>query len=287
VPIGRPIDNTEVYILDDRQEPVPIGAVGELYIAGHGLARGYLNRPDLTAAKFVANPFRGQAGGRMYRTGDRGRHRSDGTIEYVGRIDSQLKIRGFRVELGEVESALAAHPDVAKAVAVSRCDSAANPQIVGYVVPKNGARPTDVLDVVRQWLPAYMVPAAIVVLEAFPLTPSGKVDRRALPAPEPPRPDVADRPRTAIEAALAQLWTQLLGLPEIGVHDNFFELGGHSLLAARLVARIEEAFLATLPLRSLFDAPTVASMAALLEALPATLFGQPLGAGEERVEIEL
>jgi acyl-coenzyme A synthetase/AMP-(fatty) acid ligase/acyl carrier protein len=286
VPIGRPIDNTQIYILDDRQQPVPVGMAGELYISGYGLARGYLNRPELTAERFVVNPFSGEAGARMYRTGDRARYRSDGTIEYLGRRDSQIKVRGFRIELSEVESALAAHPDVTKAVAVAQEENTGDPRLVGYVVPKNGVRPIDILDFARRWLPGYMVPSALVLMEALPLTPSGKVDRRALPAPGAVRPDVANRPRTATEAALARMWAELLGLNEVGVHDNFFDLGGHSLLAAQLVARIEEAFFTTLPLRSLFEAPTVARLVGLIETLLMTPV-RPLAQNGERVEIEL
>ncbi len=287
VPIGRPIDHTEIYILDDHRRPVNVGVIGELHIGGRGLARGYLNRPELTAERFVANPFGDRAGERMYKTGDRARYRSDGTIEYLGRVDSQVKIRGFRIELHEIESALAAHPDVARAIAVTRKDNAADQRVVGYVVPKNGARPRDILEFVRRWLPGYMVPSALVFVEALPLTPTGKVDRRALPAPEALRRDAADRPRTAIEAALAEVWARLLERREVGIHDNFFDLGGHSLLAAQLVDRIEEAFLITLPLRSLFDAPTVARLAALIEALPLTASAAPFRTDEDRIEIEL
>jgi acyl-coenzyme A synthetase/AMP-(fatty) acid ligase/acyl carrier protein len=287
VPIGRPIDNTGIYILDGRQQPVPIGVAGELYIGGHGLARGYLNRPELTAERFVANPFSGEAGARMYRTGDRARYRSDGTIEYLGRLDSQVKVRGFRIELGEVESALAAHPDVAKAVAVAREENTGDRRLVGYIVVKNGARPTDILDFVRGWLPGHMVPSALVLVEALPLTPSGKVDRRALPAPGAVRRQAAEPPRTATEATLADMWAALLGLPEVGVNEDFFELGGHSLLAAQLVARIEEVFRTKLPLRSLFEAPTVARLAALIEVPPRAGVPGPPEQDSGRVEIEL
>jgi amino acid adenylation domain-containing protein len=287
VPIGRPIDNTEVYILDGRQQPVPIGVAGEIYIGGHGLARGYLNRPELTAERFVANPFSDEAGARIYRTGDRARYRNDGTIEHLGRLDSQVKIRGFRIELSEIESALAAHPDVGRAVAVVREDDRGDRRLVGYVAPRNGTRATDLRDFVRRWLPGYMVPSTIVFVEALPLTPSGKVDRRALPAPAVARRDVPERPRTATEATLAAIWRALLGLPEVGVHDDFFDLGGHSLLAAQLVAQIEVAFRTTLPVRRLFEAPTVARLAALIEASPLATPASPPERDCERVEIEL
>jgi amino acid adenylation domain-containing protein len=287
VPIGRPVDNTEIYILDARQEPVPIGVAGEIYIGGLGLARGYLNRPELTAERFLANPFRGDAEARMYRTGDRARYRSDGAIEYLGRVDSQVKVRGFRIELGEVEAALATHPDVARAVALVREENTGDRRLVGYIVPRNGARAGDILDSLRRSVPGYMVPSALVLLKALPLTPSGKVDLKALPAPGEARNDAGERPRTATEAQLATMWAELLGLPEVGVNDNFFDLGGHSLLAVQLAARIERAFRVTLPLRSLFEAPTVARLAALLEAPPVpALTGQP-EVGGERVELVL
>jgi amino acid adenylation domain-containing protein len=287
VPIGRPIDNTEIYILDGQQQPVPTGVPGEIYIGGHGLARGYLNRPELTAEKFVANPFSDEVGARMYRTGDRARYRNDGTIEHLGRLDSQVQIRGFRIELSEIESVLAAHPDVGRAIAVAREDDRGDRRLVGYVVPKNGTRPTDLLDSVRRSLPGYMVPSTIVFVEALPLTPSGKVDRQALPAPEQARRGVAERPRTATEATLAAMWRALLGVPEVGVHDDFFDLGGHSLLAAQLVAQIETAFRTTLPVRRLFEAPTVARLAALIEASPLAPLASPPEQGGDRVEIEL
>ncbi len=287
VPIGRPIDNTEVYILDGRCEPVPIGVAGEIYVGGHGLARGYLNRPELTAERFIAHPFSSEVGARLYRTGDRGRYRSDGDIEYLGRADSQVKVRGVRIELSEVEAGLAAHPGVAKAVVVVREEKAGDQRLVGYVVPRNGVRPSEILDAMRRALPGYMVPSALVLLKALPLTPSGTVDRRALPAPAAVTHAAAERPRTATEAALAEMWAALLGLPEVGVHDNFFDLGGHSLLAVQLVARIEEAFRVTLPLRSLFEAPTVAQLAAVVESPPrAALVGRPQD-DSERIEIAL
>jgi amino acid adenylation domain-containing protein len=287
VPIGHPIDNTEIYILDARREPVPIGVAGEIYIGGLGLARGYLNRPELTAERFLANPFRADAEARMYRTGDRARYRSDGAIEYLGRVDSQVKVRGFRIELGEVEAALATHPDVARAVALVREENTGDRRLVGYVVPRDGARAGDILDSLRRSVPDYMVPSALVLLKALPLTPSGKVDRRALPAPGEARNDAGERPRTATEAELATMWAELLGLPEVGVNDNFFDLGGHSLLAVQLVARIERVFRVMLPLRSLFEAPTVARLAAVLETPPVpALTGHP-EVGGERVELAL
>jgi amino acid adenylation domain-containing protein len=266
IPIGRPIDNTAIYILDPDRQPVPIGVTGELYIGGDGLARGYLNRPDLTADRFVPDPFNGSPGARMYRTGDLGRYRSNGIIEYLGRLDSQVKIRGYRIELGEVESALAEHPDVTKAVAVTPQEATRERRLVGYVVARKGAVPANILEFVRRRLPSYMVPSALVFLDALPLTPNGKVDRRALPVLRTVRPEAAERPRTATEAAVAGIWADLLGLSQVGVSEDFFELGGYSLLAARLVARIEDFCHVTLPLRTLFEARTVARLAALIDA---------------------
>jgi acyl-CoA synthetase (AMP-forming)/AMP-acid ligase II len=288
VTIGRPIDNTQIYILDGRRQPVPVGVPGEIYVAGQGLAKGYLNRPQTTAARFVANPFSGEPAARMYRTGDRARYRSDGTIDYLGRLDSQVKIRGFRIELNEVECALRAHPDVGQAVAIAREDKTGDRRLVGYIVPKHGVcQISDVFDFARRRLPGYMVPSALLLVEAFPLTPNGKVDRQALPAPAALRREVTESPRTPTEDTLAEMWAQLLGLHEVGVHDNFFDLGGHSLLAAQLVDRIEDAFRTTLPLRSLFEAPTVARLAALIEA---SSMAAPLGPLDEmggRIEMEL
>jgi amino acid adenylation domain-containing protein len=287
VPIGRPIDNTEIYILDRNGQLVPVGVPGELYIGGAGLARGYLDRPDLTAEKFVSNPFGGKPSDRMYRTGDRARYRGDGAIEYLGRLDSQVKIRGFRIDLGEVECALAAHPDVAKAIAVTREDDTGDCRLVGYVVANAGTRATDILEFVRRRLAGYMVPSALVLLDALPLTPNGKVDRQALPAPDAIRREVAEPPRTSTEAVLSAIWADILGMSEVGVHDNFFELGGHSLLAVQLVARIEQVFLTKLPLRSLFEAPTVAGLASLI-VTPTWEQAVESGALEsDRVEIEL
>jgi amino acid adenylation domain-containing protein len=287
IPIGRPIDNTEIYILDRNGQPVPVGVPGELYIAGAGLARGYLDRPDLTAEKFVSNPFSGKPGDRMYRTGDRARYRRDGAIEYLGRLDSQVKVRGFRIDLGEVESALAAHPGVAKAVAVTRQDETGDCRLVGYVVANAGTRAADILEFVRRRLAGYMVPSALVLLDALPLTPNGKVDRQALPAPGVIRREAAEPPRNPTEAVLSAIWADVLGIADVSVHDNFFELGGHSLLAVQLVARVEQVFLTTLPLRSLFEAPTIAGLASLIVAPAWEEAAELVSPDSDRVEIEL
>ncbi|HKI06703.1 MAG TPA: amino acid adenylation domain-containing protein, partial [Thermoanaerobaculia bacterium] len=257
ISIGRPIGNTEAYVLDGRGNPVPVGALGELVLGGAGVARGYLGSPDLTAEKFVPNPF-GTPGSRMYRTGDRTRRRPDGTLECLGRIDHQVKVRGFRIELGEIEAVLGRHPDVAAAVVVARDE-----RLVAYVV---GRLSDDLRAWVRRSLPEYMVPTAWVALERLPLTPNGKVDRKALPAPTVEAGSAAE-PRNPVEELLAGMWCELLGLERVGIHDDFFDLGGHSLKATQLAARVRLAFGVDLPLRRLFESPTVAGLAQTIEKL--------------------
>ena len=272
IPIGRPIANTQVYVLDARRAPVPIGVPGELYIGGDGLADGYLGHPDLTAERFVADPFSPEPGARLYRTGDRCRWRADGELEFLGRLDDQVKLRGFRIELGEVEASLAEHPDVARGIVALRDDGPAGPCLVAYCVPA----PATMLDVtelqghLRRRLPDHMVPAAYVVLDALPLTPTGKVDRRALPPPDGSRlvpATVRVAPRTPIEQQLSSLWSDVLAIDGIGIHDNFFALGGHSLLAARVTSRIIATLQLDLPMRALFDWPTIAELSRELETL--------------------
>jgi nonribosomal peptide synthetase DhbF len=268
VPIGRPLGGYRMYVLDEGLEPAPTGVPGELYIAGAGLARGYFGRPALTGERFVPDPH-GAAGSRMYRTGDKARWRGDGVLEFLGRVDQQVKIRGFRIELGDIEAAMAAHPSVAR-VATAVCDGGpAGKQLVGYVVPAPGV----VVDAaglrrhVAERLPDYMVPAAIVPLDALPMTPNGKLDRKALPAPQWEgrlADSAAVLPRDATELALAEMWQQLLGLERVGVHDDFFELGGHSLLVIRLVTLIRKQMGVAMPLNVIFQAPTIAQMAARL-----------------------
>jgi amino acid adenylation domain-containing protein len=265
VPIGRPVANTRVYVLDARLRPVPVGVAGELYLGGAGLARGYHDRPGLTAERFLPDPFAREPGARMYRTGDLSRYRPDGTLECLGRIDNQVKIRGFRIELGEVEAALAAHPDVSVAAAAARDEATGEKRLIAYLVPR-GTPPAeaDLRAWLRGRLPEYMVPSAFVVLEALPLTPNGKLDRQALPDPEPPAagsggPQVP--PRGPVEEALAAVWAEVLERPAAGVYENFFEAGGHSLLAAQMLARVRETFAVEVPLKALFDAPTVAGLA--------------------------
>nr|WP_281396910.1 non-ribosomal peptide synthetase [Streptomyces olivoverticillatus] len=261
VPIGRPIRNTQVYVLDQALRPVPPGVPGELCLAGPGLARGYVNRPGLTAERFVANPF-GAPGGRMYRTGDMVRWRTDGVLEFLGRTDDQIKLRGFRVELGEVQTALANCPGVSQAAVMLREDRPGDRRLVGYVVADDNET-MDIGNLHRQ-LPEYMVPSAIVTLEALPLTPNGKLDRRALPAPQATTQG-GTAPRTGHEETLAALYRDVLGLPAVSIEDNFFELGGHSLLATRLTSRIRTTLGIELPLRTIFEAPTIAQLAQHLD----------------------
>jgi amino acid adenylation domain-containing protein/non-ribosomal peptide synthase protein (TIGR01720 family) len=260
VPIGRPLDNMRAHVLDGALRPVPVGVPGELYLAGAGLARGYLDQPGLTAGRFVADPF-GAPGERMYRTGDLVRWTPDGEIAFVGRADDQVKIRGFRVELGEIEAALLAEPDVAEAVVVARQDPGGPKRLVGYVVPAPGGDPSRLRERLAATLPDYMVPAAFVTLAALPLNANAKVDRRALPDPAPEAgPDFVE-PRTDAERALADIWRSVLRVPEVGVEDNFFSLGGDSILSIQVVSRARAAGLELTP-RDLFAHPTIATLAA-------------------------
>ncbi|GAA4613441.1 non-ribosomal peptide synthetase DhbF [Saccharopolyspora hordei] len=268
--IGRAIPDLRVYLLDSQLQPVPPGVVGELYVAGEGLARGYLGQRGLTAQRFVADPY-GAPGTRMYRSGDLGRWRPDGSIEFIGRADHQVKVRGFRIELGEVEANLAAHPQVRQAAVVVREDQPGDKRLVGYTVGTAGS--AELRSYLAERLPGYMVPAAFVAVDEIPLTANGKLDVRALPAPEFGGDAAGRGPRNAVEAALCRLFAEVLGVREVGIDDGFFDLGGHSLLAARLLARVRAELGAELTIRSLFDHPTVAGLA------------EQLGTGARRPEL--
>src|SRR5690606_24435366 len=270
VPIGRPIANTRVYVLDPELRPVPVGVVGELCIGGVGLGRGYLNRPELTAERFVPNPF--AAGERLYRTGDLARWRPDGILAFVGRTDHQVKIRGQRIELGEIEAALDAQQGVRKSAVIVREDRPGDRRLVAYVEAE-GIDAAALRTALRTRLPDYLVPAAMVPLQVRPHLASGKIDRHALPAPatdpaETARDCVAAR--TPIEATLAAIWAEVLGRGLVGIHDDFFELGGHSLMATQAMARTRQALGLDIPLRTLFEAPTIARLAAPIEAITAS-----------------
>jgi len=270
VTVGRPIGNAQIYILDPSLQPVPLGVQGELYIGGAGVARGYLNRPDLSADKFIPNPFCEGRGRRLYKTGDLARYKPDGRIEFLGRSDYQVKIRGFRIELGELEAALREHPAVRDVVILAREHAQGEKRLVAYVVTQGPARPaaTDLRNFLRGKLPEYMITAGFMVLDAFPLMPNGKVDRGALPALDRAVSELGESfamPRTATEELLADIWAQLLGMEQVGIHDNFFELGGHSLLATQVVSRIRDTFGVEMPLRRLFELPTVSALAEDIE----------------------
>ena len=269
VPIGRPIANTRVYILDHHQRPVPQGVVGELFIGGLGVADGYLNQPTETAVRFLPDPFSSNPDARLYQTGDLVKQLPDGAIEFIGRRDHQVKVRGYRVELAEVEAALEEHGDVGQAVVVVRAE-ADRDQLVAYLTVSQGKSPShdDIRRTLIQKLPNYMIPSAFVFLESFPLTANGKLNRAALPSPNDTRPELQRTfvaPQTASEKEIAEIWSSVLKLNEVGIHDDFFELGGHSLLATQVVARVRKAFQLDLPLRSLFESPTIAEFAGRIE----------------------
>jgi acyl carrier protein len=262
VKIGRGIANERLYILDEEQGLVGCGVRGEIYIGGEGLARGYWARAEQTAEKFVPDPYSERAGGRMYRTGDIGRWSESGEIEYVGRADHQVKVRGYRIELGEVEAVLSRHEAVSECVVVAREDIEGEKRLVAYLVAETEVSREELRAWLKEQLPEYMIPAAFVMLEQLPLTPNGKVDRKALPAPDAQRGSEKGyvRPQSAAEEVLAGIWSELLGVERVGVTDNFFELGGHSLLATRLVSTLRRTFRTEVPLRTLFESPTIAEL---------------------------
>ena len=256
-PIGRPVTNTRVYVLDESRQLVPAGLPGELYIGGEGLARGYWRRPELTAERFVRSAL--DPGGRLYRTGDRVRWRADGRLEFLGRIDQQLKIRGFRVEPGEIEAALLERADIGEAVLVARGEGESRRLAAYYTGPATAEQLRVYL---RKRLPEYMVPAVFVQLAQMPLTPNGKLDRSALPDPE--AVTISEPPRTEIEQQIGEIWRDVLGIDSVNVHDNFMDLGGHSLLIARVHSQLETLFSRTFPMIELFRRPTIRDLAGFL-----------------------
>ncbi|MBW4602154.1 MAG: amino acid adenylation domain-containing protein [Calothrix sp. FI2-JRJ7] len=315
VPIGRPIANTQIYLLDPNFNLVPVGVIGELYIGGVGVGRGYLHNPQLTSEKFIPNPFSDNPGARLYKSGDLACYLPDGTIEFLGRIDYQLKVRGFRIELGEIEAVLSQHPAVGETVVVIREDTPGDKRLVAYLVPtkhlqqdeifnsstlsdnaeinKNGSNFISQLRLfLQERLPEYMLPSAFVLIESLPLTPSGKVNRQALPAPDISKGNLEidfAPPRTSTEKVVANIWSQVLKREQVGIHDNFFDLGGHSLLATQVISRLWEAFKVELPLRSLFEEPTVAKLVKYIEKILTVQQLQTLtiDIADDREEIEL
>jgi amino acid adenylation domain-containing protein len=284
VTIGRPIANTCLYVLDRHLRPVPVGVAGELYIGGRGLSRGYWKRPELTAEKFVPDAFSSEAGKRLYRTGDKVRYLENGDVEFLGRVDHQVKLRGFRIELGEIEAVLRSHEHVREALVMVR-DLESGKQLVAYVVPNTEEDPVSELrSHLRERVPDYMVPTAFVILKEMPLTPNGKVDRKALPAPDTEarggREYVA--PRDALEMELTKIWESVLGLKTIGIRDDFFELGGHSMLAARVFGQIARVIDVDLPLAVLFEAPTIERLASVVRKKSGTV----KAAGSSLVELQ-
>ena len=264
--IGKPIPDLRVYLLDNHRSLVPIGVAGEIYVGGAGVAKGYLRRDVLTAERFIGDPFSEDPRSTLYRSGDLARWLPTGDLEYLGRIDNQVKIRGFRIELGEIEAVLSQHPAVREAVALAREEIPGDPRLVAYVVKVNGPAISshDLRSYLQQKLPNYMVPSAFVWLDSLPLTPNGKLDRKALPAPDQSRPELEDAftpPRTPAEEILANIWAEVLKLDKVGIHDNFFHLGGHSLLATQVISRVNHSFQTDIPLRKLFESPTIAGLA--------------------------
>jgi acyl carrier protein len=267
LPIGRTLSNTEVWVLDQHGQLVPVGVPGELYIGGDAIARGYLGCPELTAEKFVPHPYSTDPGARLYRTGDLARYLSDGNIDYLGRMDQQVKLRGVRIEVGEIETVLQQHPAVRESVVVFREAAPGDKRLVAYVVSETVST-AELRTWLRERLPDHFVPAHFVVLEKLPLTPNGKVDRRALPAPDNTQTAAEFiAPRTPEEAKIAEIWAEVLNVKPIGIETNFFHLGGHSLLATRVMTQIRERFGIELPLRVLFESPTVAGLAQHLDTM--------------------
>jgi len=268
--IGRPLSNEQIYLLSPSGQPVPVGVAGEIYIGGDGLARGYLNRPELTAEKFVPDPFGDQPGARLYKTGDLARYLPEGNIEFLGRIDNQVKVRGFRIELSEIEVALGRHSAVRECVVVVREDEPGDKRLAAYLAPRVESAPStsELRRFLGKKLPNHMIPSAFVILDALPRSPNGKVDRRTLPVPDVQRPALAETfigPRTSVEEIVNRIWREVLNLERIGIHDNFFELGGHSLLATQVISRVRNIFGVDVPMHRLFQTPTIAELADFVE----------------------
>jgi acyl-coenzyme A synthetase/AMP-(fatty) acid ligase len=284
--VGRPIANTQIYIVDSNLEPVPVGVEGELLIGGAGVARGYLRREQLTAERFIADPFRGN--GRLYRTGDLARYLPDGNIELLGRIDNQVKIRGHRVELGEIEALLNEHPGVRESVVLLREFGNGEKVLAAYIIPREGQKPTpeELRQYAREKLPDYMAPGRVIFMVAFPQTPNKKIDRNAFPLPEEEaglQQDIAEKSSTATEQVLAGIWKELLGLPRVQVNDNFFGSGGHSMLAMQLVAKVRKRFNVDFRLKNVFERQTLAGMAEVVEAMSWSEFVKTRRTGEREV----
>lgn len=285
--IGKPIANTQLYILDENMRPVPPGVIGELFIGGAGVGLGYLNRPDLTAERFVPDQFSAN-GAKLYKSGDLARYRRDGILEYLGRADDQVKIRGYRIELGEIEAALTAAPGVQSCVVLAREDEPGNKQLVAYVVaPGNGLPAAELQTFLGKTLPEYMVPAHFVFLDELPLTPNGKVNRKALPAPEKGNTGAGGPPRTETEKSVAAIWAELLNVEGVGIEDDFFDLGGQSMTAVGLVARLRAAFDLNIELAMLFERPTISGLAEAIDVLVLTSHSVSSPSSEAREEFEL
>lgn len=285
--IGKPIANTQLYILDENMRPVPPGVIGELFIGGAGVGLGYLNRPALTAERFVPDVF-GGSGAKLYKSGDLARYRRDGILEYLGRADDQVKIRGYRIELGEIEAALTAAPGVQSCAVLAREDEPGNKQLVGYVVPSGNQPPTaELRTFLEKSLPEYMVPAHFVFLVELPLTPNGKVNRKVLPAPEKASTGAGGPPRTETEKSVAAIWTELLSVEDIGIEDDFFDLGGQSMTAVGLVARLRATFDLNIELATLFERPTISGIAEAIDLLVLTNHSVSSPSSEAREEFEL
>jgi acyl-CoA synthetase (AMP-forming)/AMP-acid ligase II/acyl carrier protein len=295
IPIGHPIANTQIYILDQHMQPVPVGVPGELYIGGSGVSCGYLNRPQLTSERFIPDPFSLDPDARLYKTGDAARYLPDGNIIFIGRLDFQVKVRGFRIELGEIEAALDQHTAVEQSVVIVHEENSSEKRLVAYYIPIGDQLPTvsDLRRHIQESLPAYMIPSVFIALDSFPLTPNRKVNRKALPQPEQSRPQLEAEyvaPQTEVENIVAEAWRNLLKVEKVGIKDNFFDLGGHSLLATNLLARMAESFEVNIPLRSFFEMPTIKFLAEQIE-ISKWLHEEPLadlkGEAEEREEFEL